>query len=284
MERDRSKMGEPTRRTEERGRWRDAATRDQENVEREMGGTMDRDRTERDRLERERLERDRLERERMERESRGEVTGRGTGGGSSLAMRDPLLASHFDFMRQFMREMSRMFEGWPFSSRAMFSPGSSPGYGSTGQGAGYGYGAAPGGQGSLAGWPPIEVEERDGRMVVRAELPGIDMQDVRVRLEGSYLVIEGDRRDNRERKGEGFFESEWSYGRFSRRIPVPPGVTQEMVGATCGNGVLELTIDVPTQDVREIPIRAGRSGSEEDFDERRRERGRDRDQPARTQH
>lgn len=106
----------------------------------------------------------------------------------------------------------------------------------------------------MSGWPPIEVEERDGRMVVRAELPGMDLQDVRVRLEGNYLLIEGERRDNHERVREGFYESEWSYGRFSRRIPMPPGVTPDQVQATCDNGVLELTIDVPGQDVREITI------------------------------
>jgi HSP20 family protein len=275
MERDRSKMGDPTKRTEGRGRWRDAAQREQENVEQRTGESMERDRMElerleRERTERERTERDRRERERMERESRSDVMGRGSYGGSSLAMREPLLASHFDFMRQFMREMSRMFEGWPFSSRAAMA---SPGYAS-------GYGPSTGGQSSLAGWPPIEVEERDGRMVVRAELPGIDMQDVRVRLEGSYLVIEGERRDNRERKGEAFYESEWSYGRFSRRVPLPSGVTPDQIRATCENGVLELVIDVPSQNVREIPIRGARSERDEGFDER----DRDRDRQARTQH
>lgn len=270
MERDRSKTGEPTRKTEERGRWRDAAQREQEDVEQEARATMDRDRMERERVERERAERDRVERERMERESRGEIMGR-SGGASSAAMRDPMLASHFEFMRQFMREMSRMFEGWPFSSRTMGPSGTSSSYGST-----------QAGQGSLGGWPPIEVEERDNRMVVRAELPGIDLQDVRVRLEGNYLLIEGERRDNRERQGEGFYESEWNYGRFSRRIPIPAGVTPEQISATCENGVLELTIDVPSQDVREIPIRESRTGRDEGFDDRGRVRERDRS--SRTQH
>ena len=269
MERDRSRMGEPTRRTE-RGRWRDAAQREQENVEQRTGETMERDRLERERLERERTERERVEREGLkregiEREPRGDIMGREGYAATPLAMRDPLLASHFDFMRQFMREMGRMFEGGPFSSRSMASPG---------------YGSSAGGQSSLSGWPPIEVEERDGRMVVRAELPGIDLEDVKVRLEGNYLVIEGERRDNRERKGEAFYESEWSYGRFSRRVPVPAGVTADEIRATCENGVLELVMDLPTQTAREIPIRGAGSGRDEGFDDRERER----DRPTRTQH
>ena len=288
MERDRSRTGESTRRTEERGRWRDAAQREQEDVE-QRGESMDRDRMERERMERERterermerergerdrMERDRLQRERTEREARGDLVGRGSGS-SSMAMRDPVIASHFDFMRQFMREMSRMFEGWPFSSRSMASPGYASGIAS-----------GSGGQSSLTGWPPIEVEERDGRMVVRAELPGIEMQDVRVRLEGNYLLIEGERRDNRERKEQGFYETEWSYGHFSRRIPIPPGVAPDQIRATCENGVLELTMEVPSQNVREIPIRTGRSGRDEPYVDRGRERDRDRDrdEPFRTQH
>ena len=280
MERDRSRMGEPTRRTEERGRWRDAAQREQEIVEQRTGESMERDRLERERLERERMERERVERDRereglkreglkseaIEREPR-DIMGREGYAGTPLAMRDPLLASHFDFMRQFMREMGRMFEGGPFSSRSMASPG---------------YGSSAGGQSSLSGWPPIEVEERDGRMVVRAELPGVDMQDVKVRLEGNYLVIEGERRDNRERKAEAFYESEWSYGRFSRRVPVPAGVTADQVRATCDNGVLELVMDVPSQTAREIPIRGAGSGRDEGFEDREHER--DRHRPTRTQH
>ena len=270
MERDRSKTGsEPVKRQEERGRWRDAAQREQGAVEQHAGEAMERDRMERERLERDRMERERTELERMGRETRdrGDLVGRGGGAGSSLAMRDPLLASHFDFMRQFMREMSRMFEGWPFSTRSMGSPGYVSGYGSP-----------SGAQGSASVWPPIEVEERDGKMVVRAELPGMDMQDVRVRLEGNYLLIEGERRDERRREREGYYESEWSYGRFSRRIPIPPGVTADQIHATCDNGVLELTIDVPSQNVREIPIRASRESDEKISDRR------ERDEPARTQH
>jgi HSP20 family protein len=267
MERERARTGEPVKRVEERGRWRDAAQRDTEEragVE-AAGARVEQaaDREERDRMERERMERERAERERRDRElrersERGDLMGRGMGG-SSLAARDPWIASHFDFMRQFMREMSRMFEGWPGSMRTMGGTsgytGASPYQGSTTYPSSY--------QGSsLSGWPPIEVEERDGRMVIRAELPGMDLQDVRVCLEGNYLLIEGDRREDRNREREGYYETEWSYGHFSRRIPMPPGVTPDQIHATCENGVLELTIDVPSRNVREIPIATERSGRE----------------------
>ena len=275
MERDRSRSGEPVRRTEERGRWRDASQRDREETV-ESGATgidaerMDRERKERERVERDRMERERSDRERWERDRRDrELTGRGVGG-SAMATRDPLLASHFDFMRQFMREMNRMFEGWGSPMRGMGTSGTPSGYQGTSSGTTPYQGQ--GGASMLSGWPPIEVEERDGQMLVRAELPGMDLQDVKVRLEGGYLVIEGERREDRKREREGYYETEWSYGHFARRIPVPQGVTADQIHAHCDTGVLELTIDVPNRDVREIPIRrSGERRPEEDRPEPARE-------------
>ncbi|HET9940570.1 MAG TPA: Hsp20/alpha crystallin family protein [Candidatus Eisenbacteria bacterium] len=142
--------------------------------------------------------------------------------------RDPWLASHFDFMRHFMREMSRMFEGFP------------------GGGGGRSY--------STTSWPPIEMLERDGHVVVRAEMPGMRREDVRVRVEDQSLVIEGERRDDREARHEGYFESEWSYGRFARRVRLPDQVDPDRVKARYDNGILEVTLDLPPRARREVPI------------------------------
>ena len=141
--------------------------------------------------------------------------------------RDPWLASHFDFMRHFMREMSRMFEGFP---------------------------GAAGRTQSLTSWPPIEIFERDNRVVIRAEMPGMRREDVKVRVEDESLVIEGERREDREARHEGYFESEWSYGRFARRVRLPAEVDPDQVAARFDNGVLEVTMNVPAASHREIPI------------------------------
>jgi HSP20 family protein len=141
--------------------------------------------------------------------------------------RDPLLASHFDFMGRFMREMGRMFESFP-----------------GGGGSNY----------SMNRWPPIEVFERDNRVVVRAEMPGMRHEDVKVSVDGDSLVIEGERKDDREVRHEGHYESEWSYGRFSRRVTLPVQVDPEHVKARYDNGILEVWMDVPARARREIPI------------------------------
>ena len=141
--------------------------------------------------------------------------------------RDPWLASHFDFMRHFMREMSRMFESFPGSGGSNYS---------------------------MNRWPPIEVFERDNRVVVRAEMPGMRREDLKVRVEGDSLVIEGERKDDREVRHEGHYESEWSYGRFSRRVTLPAQVDPEHVKARYDNGILEVWMDAPARARREIPI------------------------------
>ena len=149
--------------------------------------------------------------------------------------RDPYLASHFDFMRHFMREMSRMFEGFP-GTRS--------------------------GSSSLTSWPPIEVTERDNRVLIRAEMPGMRREDVKVRVEEDSVVIEGERKADREARHEGYHESEWSYGRFSRRVMLPAHVDPNHVNARYDNGILEVTLEVPARSRHEIPISGADSRTE----------------------
>ena len=108
-----------------------------------------------------------------------------------------------------------------------------------------------------AAWaPPVEVSERGGQLVVRAELPGLDKKDVRVEIREDALTIEGERHHEREQKGKGFFRSERSYGSFFRQIRLPEGVDPETAKATFKNGVLEVTMPAPPKPPRgrSIPI------------------------------
>src|SRR5216684_9070476 len=75
--------------------------------------------------------------------------------------------------------------------------------------------------------PEVEMFERDGQLVLRADLPGLSKDDVKVELADNAVTIEGERRDEREEKHEDFYRSERSYGKFLRRIPLPQGVNTE---------------------------------------------------------
>jgi HSP20 family protein len=110
---------------------------------------------------------------------------------------------------------------------------------------------APGFGFPQAQWaPPIEVLERDDKLVVRAELPGLSKDDVKVEVTDDLLTIEGERREEREETREGYRHSERRYGRFSRSLPLPEGVSPEDVRCTFQNGVLEVTMPAPQVEKR----------------------------------
>ena len=147
---------------------------------------------------------------------------------------------------------SREFGAWPYGAGFM-SPGymGYPGYTS------YPWGRAAHGMdpyreehhpgkgesGGSFGWSPrTEMFERDDKLVVRAELPGLDKDDVNVWVEGDRLVIEGERREEESDRGDRYYQREWSYGYFHREIPLPEQVDDHDVKAKFKNGILEVSV------------------------------------------
>jgi HSP20 family protein len=111
-----------------------------------------------------------------------------------------------------------------------------------------------------APWAPaVEVSERGGKLVVRAELPGLSKKDVKVEVREDALVIQGERRQEREEKKKGYFRSERSYGSFFRQIPLPEGIDPASATATFKDGVLEVAMPAPPKPAkgRSIPIGEG---------------------------
>lgn len=116
-----------------------------------------------------------------------------------------------------------------------------------------------GGNGVTAWMPAIEVKQKEGKLLITAELPGIKKEDVKVHIDGDTLVVEGERKEEKEEKREGFFHSERSYGKFYRSILLPEGAKADLIAAQVNNGILEVTVplaEVKTK-VKEIPISEG---------------------------
>jgi HSP20 family protein len=111
--------------------------------------------------------------------------------------------------------------------------------------------------------PAIEVSERDGNYVIRAELPGLKPEDVRLEIEDDALVLQGERRDEREQEEGGVRRTEIRYGRFYRSIPLPEGANIDQINAKFENGVLEVTVPVPQEQSqrKQIPIQSGSAAS-----------------------
>jgi len=151
---------------------------------------------------------------------------------SYLQRRDTSWGDPLATMQRLQSEMDAIFESFGFGRSPLFGRRRS--------------GLLPAVPTTLKTWSPqIELEERDGNIVVRADLPGLNKEDVRLEVEDDVLTIEGERKDTREEKREGYYHSERSYGSFRRSIPLPEGVDPEQVKANFRNGVLEVTMPAP---------------------------------------
>jgi HSP20 family protein len=125
----------------------------------------------------------------------------------------------FSLMRRFGEDMEQLFDEFGFGR------------------------LAPRGFDQMAAWTPqVEVLQRDKELVIRADLPGIDKDKVKVELRDDSIVLSGERQEERKEEREGFLRTERSYGSFYREIPLPPGVDTSKATATFRDGVLEITM------------------------------------------
>jgi HSP20 family protein len=93
-----------------------------------------------------------------------------------------------------------------------------------------------------AGWfPALDVTEDKDKYVIKADLPGLKKEDVRISLEDGVLSIEGERKSESEQKDKNYHRVERSYGRFVRSINLGSSVDDSKVKANYKDGVLEIT-------------------------------------------
>jgi HSP20 family protein len=142
-------------------------------------------------------------------------------------------ASPFAAMMQLSRDMDRMFES--FFGRRLGMPSLFAGWPS--ETFGMGEAAVP----TL--WSPqIEVAQRDDAIVIRADLPGVSRDDVRIEATDDGVAISGERRSQREEGDQRYHFAECTYGSFYRSIPLPEGADIDAAKASMRDGVLEVTI------------------------------------------
>ena len=97
-----------------------------------------------------------------------------------------------------------------------------------------------------ARWTPaIDVVENESQYVLRADLPGLSEDDVKIEVENDVLAISGERRSEREDKGEGYYRVERAFGSFARSLRLPEGVDADAIEATFDHGVLEVRVPKP---------------------------------------
>jgi HSP20 family protein len=90
--------------------------------------------------------------------------------------------------------------------------------------------------------PAVDITEEEGAFKLSAEVPGMSEQDVDVSLSGDTLTIKGEKRQEREEKGDNRYLSERSYGAFQRSFSLPEDVDREKIAASFAKGVLTVTL------------------------------------------
>jgi HSP20 family protein len=90
--------------------------------------------------------------------------------------------------------------------------------------------------------PSIDVKESEKDFMIRAELPGVDEKDVEVTVTNDTVTIKGEKKEEKEDKGENYYYMERSYGSFNRVIPLTEEIESDKAEAGFKNGVLNIKI------------------------------------------
>ena len=132
-------------------------------------------------------------------------------------------------MRRMQEDMDRLFGSFGFGRGLM----------------------TPLGEKDLGDWAPaIDAFQRGNEFIVRADVPGLTKDDLSVEIGDDALTIRGERRVDHEEEREGYYRSERSYGSFCRVVPLPEGAVAESANANFKDGVLEITVQAPSHEVR----------------------------------
>jgi HSP20 family protein len=191
--------------------------------------------------------------QRGQRKSQGERSTTSNKSETGIARREQSASlrsvSPFSLMRRFSEEMDRLF------GDVGFGGGLASGFGRE-------FGRLSDLEKSM--WlPQVEAFEREGKLIVRADLPGLTRDDIDVDITDDAIKIRGERRQEKEESEAGYYRSERSYGSFYREIPLPSGVNSEEANATFRNGVLEVTMPAPTRQSSSRRIEIGEASESE---------------------
>jgi HSP20 family protein len=105
--------------------------------------------------------------------------------------------------------------------------------------------------------PSCDMYEEGNELVVKADLPGVKKEDIKVDVSGNMITISGEKKKEEKSEQEGYYRFERSYGSFYRRFDLPEGLDTDKVKAHYEDGVLEVRIPKTEEAVKKakhIPI------------------------------
>jgi HSP20 family protein len=103
-------------------------------------------------------------------------------------------------------------------------------------------------EGQAQRWSPaMDLVEAEGHFVLKADLPGLDENDISIEVQDNTLTLSGERRAEQESNERGWYRVERTFGRFSRSMTLPEGVDPDAISARFDRGVLEVRIPKPEE-------------------------------------
>ncbi len=105
-------------------------------------------------------------------------------------------------------------------------------------------------------WQPVvDIMKKDGKVIVTAELPGINKKDISIDVDEDVLTIKGERKTENETKEVDFYRKERFIGSFSRSFVLPAGVSTEQINAEYKDGILKIEIpEAKKEEAKQITI------------------------------
>lgn len=146
----------------------------------------------------------------------------------------PAAADAWAPLSAFKTEIDRLFESvggggawqWPHPARAL----------------GLGTGGGNGGKSAWPISPAMDLVERNGGYAIEAELPGMDADDIDVKVAAGMITIKGEKTEERDEEEKDYHLSERRYGAFQRSLRLPEGVDADKIEATFDKGVLKVAL------------------------------------------
>jgi HSP20 family protein len=103
-------------------------------------------------------------------------------------------------------------------------------------------------------WPALDISEDENEFVLKAEVPGCKAEDIDISVHDNRLTISGEKKQEEEKRGKGYYHAERTYGSFRRDISLGSNVDPNKIDATCKNGVL--TVKLPkTEKGKAVKVR-----------------------------
>ena len=95
--------------------------------------------------------------------------------------------------------------------------------------------------------PAMDLVETAEDFVLRADLPGMTQEDVKIEIEDNVLTVSGERKAETEKSEGGYYRVERAFGQFSRSLTLPEGIDPEAIAAEFERGVLEVRVPKPEE-------------------------------------